>query len=463
MLLTITYSGQNTDELGYLLHKNPSRPQKFDLAFGSAYVFYPCISNEKTQAALLLDINPIALARGKVGTHKDSVFDYVNDRPYVASSFLSVAIKKVFRTAMTGQAGEYQALSDSELDLEATIAMLPCRSDPIMINKIFEALGYKVNYEIINLDDHFPEWGKSNTINLNLKGKIRLRDLLSHLYVLIPVFDHQKHYWVGDNEVEKLLHNAEDWLPHHPEKQYITSRYLKRLRPLVSKAFMQLVSDDTEALSGEDEAEAERNEKKPNLNEQRFGSVITALKNHDAKSVIDIGCGEGKLLRMLAADRQFTRISGTDVSHLALKRAEKKLHLDSAGDAMQKRISLFQSSIMYKDSRLQGYDAVCAIEVIEHLDLARLTVFEQVLFAYIKAPLVIITTPNREYNTQYERIAETDLRHTDHRFEWTRGEFQQWAKKTAEKYGYTVQFSGIGESDENLGEASQMGVFKLCI
>ena len=464
MLLTITYTGQNTPELGFLLHKNPCRPQKFELSYGCAYIFYPEISNERTTAALLLDIDPIDLARGKAGSSGEKLFDYVNDRPYVSSSFLSTTISKVFGTAMSGRADDHQALSDSQLNLEAALTMLPCRGEQDMLNRVFEPLGYEVNYESFVTDENFPAWGKSRYVNLTIKGKVRLRDLLRHIYVLVPVFDKQKHYWVGRDEVEKLMLHAEDWLANHPEKEFITRRYLKHLRPLVNMAFERLVSEDADAVSDiqNDEAREKIQEKKLNLNDRRLGSVIAALKSCGAKSVIDIGCGEGNLLSLLVRERQFEQIAGVDVSYLALEHAREKLKLDSASDGMLERIRLFQSSLMYKDSRFQGYDAVCVIEVIEHLDIPRLTAFERVLFEYTRPPVVVLTTPNREYNVKYENINDNDLRHSDHRFEWTREEFHQWAARTAEKNNYTVRFSEIGDPDEALGAPTQMGVFTLC-
>ncbi|MDR2924319.1 MAG: 3' terminal RNA ribose 2'-O-methyltransferase Hen1 [Treponema sp.] len=475
MILTITYTGQNTTELGYLLYKNPYRPQKFELNCGYAYVFYPEVSNERTTAALLLDIDPINLARGKTDVNRSGLFDYVNDRPYVSSSFLSTAISNVFGTAMTGRADNHQTLSDSPLDLTANIAMLPCRGDTAMLNRVFEPLGYAVSHEAFVTDEKFPVWSKIKYVNLTIRGKARLRDLLKHIYVLVPVFDRQKHYWVGEDEVDKLLQHGEDWLPNHPEKGYITSRYLKHLRPLVNMAFARLVAADAEAdadlpadSAPDDETPKETPERKLNLNAQRLGSMIAALKSCGAKSVIDIGCGEGNLLSLLVRDGQFVRIAGTDVSHVALERASERLKLDKGSkenqvsDSARERLTLFQSSLMYKDSRFKGYDAACVIEVIEHLDPSRLAAFERILFEYTKNPVVILTTPNREYNVKYENIDETGMRHGDHRFEWTRAEFREWAVKTAGKYGYEVRFSEIGEHDEALGAPTQMGVFVLC-
>jgi len=466
MLLTITYNGQNTSNLGYLLHKNPSRPQVFELNHGRAYVFYPDVSDQRTTAALLLDINPIDLARGKAGTSGGGLFDYVNDRPYVSSSFLSTAISKVFGTAMTGRADAHQELSDSELNLTANITMLPCRGEQDKLKSVFEPLGYEVSYETFVTDENFPDWGGSKYVNLAISGKLRLRDLLKHLFVLIPVFDRQKHYWVGPDEVEKWLRIGEDWLPSHPEKAYITGRYLNRCRSLVNMAFERLaaVSEAAgEMLEAEEVKETDLNsEAKLSLNAQRLGSVVAALKNHGAKRVIDIGCGEGNLLNLLVKERQFTNITGVDVSHVALKRASERLKLERATELMRERIKLFQGSLTYKDARFSGYDAACVIEVIEHLDISRLAAFERVLFEFAKPPVVVLTTPNKEYNVNYGLADDDDMRHGDHRFEWSRAEFKDWANDVADKFGYAVQFSEIGDIDEVHGTPTQMGVFTLC-
>ncbi|MDR3294828.1 MAG: 3' terminal RNA ribose 2'-O-methyltransferase Hen1 [Clostridiales Family XIII bacterium] len=465
MLFTITYTGQNTQELGFLLYKNPARPQVSELSHGKAYVFYPEVSDERTTAALLLDIDPLDLARGKAGSSGGGLFDYVNDRPYASSSFMSTAISKVFGTAMTGRADAHQKLSDAPLDLTASVAMLPCRGEREKLNAVFEPLGYEVSFDTALSDEKHPNWGESKYVNLTLKGNVRLRDLLRHVYVLIPVFDRQKHYWVGTDEVEKLLQHGEGWLENHPEKEYITRRYLGRRRGLVNLAFERLAEAnvaDGEAAPEEPAEPEEIPEKKLNLNAQRLGSVIAAVKSCGAKGVIDLGCGEGNLLNLLMKERQFSRIAGMDVSHVALGRANDKLKLEHAGEHMRERMTLFQGSLTYKDTRIAGYDAACVVEVIEHLDPPRLAAFERVLFEFAKPPTVILTTPNKEYNANYANLHEDDLRHGDHRFEWTRAEFRDWANKTAEKSGYTVRFSEIGDADEKCGAPTQMGVFSLC-
>ena len=467
MLLTITYTGKNTADLGYLLYKNPYRPQVFELNHGKAYVFYPEVSNERTTAALLLDIDPVGLARGKAGTAGRGLFDYVNDRPYVSSSFMSTAISKVFGTAMTGRADAHQELSDSALDLRASVIMLPCRGQQEKISGVFEPLGYEVGFETFASDENFPDWGESKYVNLTIGGKVRLRDLLKHLYVLIPVFDNQKHYYCGADEVEKLLRIGEDWLSDHPEKAYITGRYLGRRRSLVNMAFERLAGADTvdgeaPSIAKPEESEEDKPQKTPDLNARRLDSVVAALKGCGAKRVIDIGCGEGNLLSLLVKEPEFTNIAGVDVSHIALALARKKLKLDRAGDFARERIQLFQGSLTYRDSRFSGYDAACVIEVIEHLDIPRLAAFERVLFEFAKPPAVVLTTPNREYNANYGFLREDGLRHADHRFEWTREQFQNWANLTAKRFGYAARFSEIGDADETHGAPTQMGVFTIC-
>jgi 3' terminal RNA ribose 2'-O-methyltransferase Hen1 len=460
MLLTITYTGENTPDIGFLFHKNPDRPQVFELSHGKAYVFYPEVSERKTTIALLLDIDPVELARGKAGGWTGGLFDYVNDRPYVSSSFMSVAIARVFGTAMSGRGDRYQALADRPLDLTATIVMFPCRSNDAMLGRVFEPLGYRVDFERFVSDECFPAWGESRYVNLTLRGERRLADLLHHLYVLIPVFDRAKHYWIGQEEVEKLLRHSEEWLKNHPEKEFITRRYLAKSRVLANQALQRLRAADDEAADDETENREEPaeafEEEHPGLNRQRLGSVIAAVRACGARSVIDFGCGEGHLLALLVKEPALQRIAAVDVAFSALERAKERLHYERFTEAQKARVAIFQGALTYRDERFKGFDAACVIEVIEHLDLPRLAAFERVLFGCAAPEHVILTTPNREYNKKYELAG---LRHDDHRFEWTRAEFRQWAERVTGRYPYGVRFSEIGDRDETLGAPTQMAQF----
>jgi len=456
MLLTINYTGQKTEDLGYLLHKNPYRPQEFSLSYGKAYVFYPEVSYESTTVALMLDINPIDLARGKVGTTAGGLFDYVNDRPYVCSSFMSTAISKVFGTAMSGHSKEKPKLADTPLNLTAKIHMLSAPNQS-MILEVFEPLGYTVEIETFLNDDNFSNWGNSKYVNLTLNGTIRLQDLLNHLYTLIPVFDSKKHYYISNNEIEKLLSHGKGWLKEHPKCEYITSRYLNRRRSLVSKALLQLM-DDPEI----NENKVYLKEKKPNLNQTRLQTVVDEVLSSGARTVIDMGCGEGNLTRLLIKEKQLIKVAAFDVSFTVLERAKDKIKIDKLHETLQNKLDLFQSSLTYRDKRFEGFDCACVVEVIEHMDESRLSAFTQILFGFSKPRTAIITTPNAEYNVNYEHMKESELRHGDHRFEWNREQFTKWAENICEKYGYKVEIKKIGDGDEETGTPTQMGVFKLC-
>ena len=462
MLLTITYKGENTQNLGYLLHKNPARPQEVQLNYGKAYIFYPEVSNSITTAALLLDIDPIDLARGKVGSSGGGLFDYVNDRPYVSSSFMSTAISKVFGTAMTGRSKERQELADMPLELTAEIHMLPVMNKG-MVTEIFEPLGYTVQTTNYQNDANFPEWGESRYITLTITSNVLLHNLLNHLYVLIPIFDSVKHYYVSEAEIEKLLSHGEGWLRDHPKCEYITTRYLNRRRSFINRVLEQL-SDEPKAENESSDVETNNIEapiKKSNLNQSRLQAVLTEVKNCGSTSVIDMGCGEGNLLKLLLKEKQISRISATDVSFATLEKLRDKIKLDRLHETLQNKLSIFQSSLTYRDKRFEGFDCACIVEVIEHMDVNRLHAFERILFEYSRPKTAIITTPNIEYNINYAKMEIDSLRHGDHRFEWTRSEFISWAESIAEQYDYTVVFKDVGDIDEENGTPTQMGIFSL--
>lgn len=454
MLLTISTTHRPADDLGYLLYKHPARVQEFKLTFGKAHIFYPEVSEERCTAALLLDVDPVGLVRGR----NDFAFSqYVNDRPYVASSFLSVAIAQVFSSALNGKSKERPELAETAIPLEVEISVLPSRGGEGVLHKLFEPLGYTIHTERHVLDPKFPEWGESRYYTVRLEHRLRLSELLSHLYVLIPVLDDDKHYFVGDDEVEKLLRHGDGWLNEHPEKDLITARYLKHIRSLQRVALSRLV-DDTPDDDAADEQE-EVLERPLSLHQQRLSKVVDTLKELGATTVLDLGCGEGKLIRRLLDNRQFKTIVGMDVSVRALERAREKL--ERLPERKRAPLSLIHGSLMYRDKRLNGFDAAAVVEVIEHLDTARLAAFERVLFEFAKPDFVIITTPNAEYNVKFETLPAGQFRHPDHRFEWTRAEFETWANNICERFGYTVRLEGIGEVDEVVGCPSQMGIFEL--
>ena len=462
MLLTITTTHSPATDLGYLLHKNPDRAQSFDLSFGAAHVFYPEATAERCTAALLLDIDPVALVRGRGGAG-GTLAQYVNDRPYVASSFLSVALAQVYGSALGGRCKDKPEVAQLKLPLEARLPALPSRGGAELIRRLFEPLGYAVQAEPHALDAHFPDWGQSPYFSVTLTATVRLADLLTHLYVLVPALDTGKHYFVGDAEVEKLVAKGEGWLAAHPEKETIVRGFLKKRHSLVREALEQLTEAGLPTADEADEQhdrEEEAVESRMSLHEQRLGAVLAVLKASDARRVLDLGCGEGKLLGLLLGEKQFTNILGMDVSYRSLEVAQDKLKLDRLPPMQRERISLLHGSLIYRDHRLEGYDAAAVVEVVEHLDLPRLAAFERMLFEFARPGLVVVTTPNREYNPKFETLPAGQFRHKDHRFEWTRAEFESWGNAIGSRFGYAVRYLPLGPEDTEVGAPSQMAIFE---
>jgi 3' terminal RNA ribose 2'-O-methyltransferase Hen1 len=465
MLLTITTTHRPALDLGYLLHKHPERFQSFDLSFGRAHVFYPEAGAERCTACLLLDVDPVGMVRGKNPDQNFLLAQYVNDRPYVASSFLSVAIAQVFGSALQGRCKDRPELTASTIPLMARIDVLPVRGGERFLRGVFEPLGYEVEAVRYPLDERFPEWGESLYFSVVVRKTTTLAELLTHLYVLIPVFDSRKHYFVGEDELEKLLAKGEGWLAGHPEKDEIARRYLRFQPSLYRMALARLVQEEEPAETEEDgQRPAERAEEileKPlSLNEQRLGAVVAALRASGAEHVLDLGCGAGSLIRELLNDKQFTKIVGLDVSIRALEAAQRRLKLDRQPTTQANRVQLIHGSLMYRDKRLEGFDAAAVVEVVEHLDPPRLSAFERVLFEFAKPRTVVLTTPNREYNVMWETLPAGQFRHPDHRFEWTRQEFQDWAQAVAGRFGYAVRFLPVGPEDKTLGAPTQMAIFQ---
>ena len=466
MLLTITNRQRPATDLGFLLRKHPDKHQTFELSYGKAHVFYPEATQERCTAALLLEVDPVGLVRNRRGPAGEArtLEQYVNDRPYVASSFLSVAIADVFGSAMAGKAKDRGEMVDAPLPLEVSIASAPSRGGADLLKRLFEPLGYSVSAAARPLDEKFPEWGESPYFDVTLAASVSVRRLLTHLYVLIPVLDNDKHYWVGDDEVEKLLRHGEGWLAAHPERDLITRRYLKHRRSLFNDALARLADEDNLDPDSAQEShtkEEEQAEAKISLNEQRLGTVLATLKQTGAKRVLDLGCGEGRLLQALLKEKQFEEIVGMDVSYRSLEIALERLNLDRLPTMQKNRIKLLHGSLIYRDKRLAGYDAATVVEVIEHLDPPRLAAFERVLFESAKPQHVLITTPNAEYNVKWETLPAGKFRHKDHRFEWTRAQFQEWAGRVAGRFGYQVRFAPVGTEDGVVGSPTQMAIFDL--
>ncbi|MFI6368219.1 3' terminal RNA ribose 2'-O-methyltransferase Hen1 [Nocardia sp. NPDC050630] len=525
MLLTITCTPPEdaawpATDLGFLLHKNPDRVQAFEQSYGTAHVVYPEATAARCTAALLLEVDPIRLVRGRSRSTPDfSLGQYVNDRPYAASSLLSVALGAVFRTALHGRCDQRPELAQTALPLRIALPAVPCKGGPEAAERVFAPLGWAVVAEPLPLDPAFPEWGDSHYVRLELTGTIRLADALAHLYVLLPVLDGAKHYWLAADEVDKLIRAGAGWLAEHPERGWITRRYLARRQSLVRTALARLAEVDevepeeldaveegfdealepaahatttetTAALvtttgrtgavaAGTESARAETSaaettsvlsasaeptaneveEHAPSLAVMRRAAVLAALREVGAHRVLDLGCGEGALLRELLVDKAFTEVVGVDVSMRALNITKRRLRLDRLPERVARRLTLLQGALTYTDTRLRGYDAAVLMEVVEHVDEPRLGALEHAVFGSAAPGSVIVTTPNVEHNVVYETLPAGKFRHSDHRFEWTRAEFTDWGYRVAEQYGYAVRFVPVGVEHPEFGPPTQLALF----
>ncbi|MEU6477700.1 3' terminal RNA ribose 2'-O-methyltransferase Hen1 [Streptomyces sp. NPDC047017] len=510
MFLTITTTGtaeRPATDLGYLLHKHPGKAQAFSTSYGTAHVLYPEADEQRCTAALLLEVDAVALVRrgkgkGRGGAPGAALAQYVNDRPYAASSLLAVALSAVFSSALRGACATRPELPGQTRPLRIEIPALPARGGPALVGRLFEPLGWTVTAEPVPLDTGFPQWGDSRYVCLVLESATNtLAQALRHLYVLLPVLDDAKHYWVSADEVDKLLRAGEGWLPAHPEQKLITSRYLSRRWSLTRQAIERLElirlaetddsavedidnavrtetdetgeSDETaetgesgesgesgaSGASGESGTEEVPGEKPVSLAVRRREAIVAALTESGAARVLDLGCGEGQLVQALLKDARFTEIVAVDVSVRALTMAARRLKLDRMGERQAARVTLRQGSLVYTDKQLAGYDAAVLSEVIEHLDLPRLPALEYAVFGAARPRTVLVTTPNAEYNVRWETLPAGHVRHGDHRFEWTRDQFRAWADAVARRHGYTVGHTPVGPDDPEVGPPTQMAVF----
>ncbi|ADG76014.1 Methyltransferase type 12 [Cellulomonas flavigena DSM 20109] len=480
MFLQLSVTGPDATDLGFLLHKHPGRVQQFGQSFGVAHVVYPEATDERCTVALLLEVDPVGLVRGgSRGAPRDVAFSlaqYVNDRPYAASSMLAVALGKVFRTAMAGRCELRPELPARRWDVEVHVPAVPCRGGAEAAVRLFAPLGWQVDARPVPLDPTVPAWGDSRYVDLRLTGTQRIADVLSHLYVLLPTLDASKHYWVGTDEVAKLVRAGEGWLAGHPAREEIARRYLAHRNSLATSALERLAEvddtrpEDVEADAAEDAALETADTAAPDtaapgdasprvpLARQRLDAVVTQLKAAGARSVVDLGCGEGALLSELLRDPTFERLLGVDVSARALTTAARRLHLDTLPDRQRQRIELAHSSVTYRDARVAGFDAAVLMEVIEHVDLPRLAALERAVLGEAAPATLVVTTPNAEHNVRYPTLAAGTMRHHDHRFEWTRAQFADWAHGAAARHGYDVTLLPVGEEDPEVGPPTQMAV-----
>jgi 3' terminal RNA ribose 2'-O-methyltransferase Hen1 len=370
---------------------------------------------------------------------------------------LAVALKEAFRTALTGRCDARPDLAAQAIPLTIRVPALRCRGGAVLATQVFEPLGWSVGTTTQPLQPQ--EWGPSNYVDLRLRGELRLADALNHLYVLLPVLDDAKHYWVSTEEVDKLVRAGGAWLAAHPAKDLILRRYLSHQARLTRSALARLAEADDTVPEEFDNAVTDDDAPAKPLAVQRREAILAILRQHGARRVGDLGCGSGTLIKDLLADQSIEHITAVDVSARALQLAARNLHLDKMPDRQRERLNIFQSALTYRDDRLAGLDAAVLMEVIEHLDAERLPALERVVFGFAAPAMVIVTTPNAEYNPYFETLPADAKRHPDHRFEWTRAEFRSWAEQTARAHRYQVGFRPVGPEHPVAGPPTQLAVF----
>ena len=329
--------------------------------------------------------------------------------------------------------------------------------------EVFEPLGYEIQAVRYPLDETFEEWGESPYYSVTLSKTTTLSELLTHLYVLIPVFDNFKHYYVGDDELEKLLKHGEGWLAAHPKREAIARRYLKHRHSLAREAIERLAEQDDQPDEGLIEARTESREEsleKPiSLNEQRLDDVAAAFEGIGRQTGVGFRLRRGAVAARTAQRKAVRGNCGHGRFHPVAGNRRRAIAIGRPAAPAKERIRLMHGSLMYRDKRLAGFDAAAIVEVVEHLDPPRLAAFERVVFEFARPATIVLTTPNREYNVLWPNLAAGAFRHEDHRFEWSREEFQNWAKGIAGKFGYSVEFRAVGPEHSEFGSPTQMGIF----
>jgi len=456
-------SDYSARDLGHLLHKHPDRVHVRDVGTGALTVFFAERDDAQTRAVMHHAVDPVALVRGKAGPGSGArggsgeglLAQYVNDRPYAANSLLSVALGRGIGQALSGRSRERPELAVRALPFEIRVVSLAVHGDADLVTRIFAPLGYAV--EALALG----ETGLRAVFDLRLGITARLCDVLGQLAVLVPVLDDAKHYWVDDTEIDKLLARAGPWLAAHPERDLIMRRALKHRRDLVDTARARIDAEaalQADSVQGETVAAGLRPQGR-RLHDARLDMVAGIIAQAGARSVLDLGCGEGRLIRRLLAAPAIKRILGVDPALRLLETAHARLDLDGAGEALRRRVQLQPGSLTYADRRWRGFDAAALVEVIEHIEPARLPALEAALFGDARPGIVVVTTPNRAHNAAFAGLDPGDLRHHDHRFEWNAAEFGAWAGRVAAAHGYGFEIRPIGEADPVHGAPSQCALF----
>jgi 3' terminal RNA ribose 2'-O-methyltransferase Hen1 len=465
--LSIATTRQSATDLGFLLYKHPDRVFRSDASRNSkmsAVGFYPEAADERCEFCLIVEVDPVERVRG--ASWGAGIAQYVEPLPFLASSYMSQALSLCLRSAMNGIVTSKNASEEKRLQAAAVekwpleITVSPLRTSPALISRMFEPLGWDVSLHSVPLDipGMTSEEARRCTDlhTLTIRGEATLQDALTHLYVLLPALDPARHYFYGEDEVQKLLDKSQNWLEQHPARELIVGRYLSKSRELRETALQQIAGDEDET------AEDETATSEPGTaHDERHLKIIEIIRNAGDVSVVDLGCGEGKLLSRLAKLPGKLQITGVEPAMRDLEKAQRNLSRNP-GKQVDPRIKLKHGSILYADEQLKGFDIAILSEVIEHIDPDRLDHAERCVFGFMQPRKVVVTTPNASFNAMFD-LEEGQFRHRDHRFEWTESEARTWSDRICRDYGYSCELGGAGGYDPECGHLSHFIVFEKAL
>ncbi|WIM41190.1 3' terminal RNA ribose 2'-O-methyltransferase Hen1 [Paenibacillus sp. PK4536] len=478
MYLTIKATGTHASMISHLLAKNPNNLYDRTEKGARIRLVYTSFQPEETEVLLFVTPDPIDLVKGSPD-HYD-ITQYINDRELVVSSLFCSYIRPALGTALNGKPkADYIDWVEHPFTLHMSMGPVASDLPDSMIESLFQPLGYEVQMERGEIDYSFDLKNRSTVRHIQISGQQTLQHMLRQLYILIPVLDNYKHYYISDDEIERLQRYGEGWLSTHPQHDLIIKRSL-RFAPLIKEyeqkvakneditnVSTELSTHQAEAsemkseLSEDQDKQYDSNQTEPpviRLNELRYRAIVeqvSQLPQH--KQIVDFGAGEGKLSVRLGEIEGVEQIWAVEPSMQSQLRAiDRFAKLEGRTDYVIPVVTT--GSLFYRDERWVDQDVIILCEVIEHINEVRLPQVIHTLFTDYRPQTLIMTTPNREYNEVYQ-MGKDEIRHTDHRFEWTRAELEQYCTQWIQDRPYTFTLSGIGEKHEQYGQPTQMVVF----
>ena len=446
MQLTIRATGDNVKAVSYLLAKNPNNLYERNHKGHAVRMFYSLFTDTVLELTVFVTPDPLTLMQQSSNAY--DITHYINDREFAVSSIFTSLIRSAFGTALNGQPKEnYVQWVNQPFLFDFGIGPVVTDLSDEKIRRLFEPLGYEVGIEYGETNYAFQMKVKSTARYLTLTGNVTLQKGLQQLFVLIPVLDNYKHYFIDENEIEKIKRYGEGWLDTHPEKTFIIQKALR------FKEVYSLLEERKENNTSQEKSVSS----KVRLNELRYKRIVEVVSNLPVKkSVVDLGSGEGKLAVQLGFIDGVQEILAVEPSEKEQLKARRRFEKVKDRTAFVEPTPMW-GSLFYYDERLKNKDVIILCEVIEHIDEERLPKIMDLLLRDYKPGVLLITTPNREYNEVYDM--QDAKRHDDHRFEWTRAEFEQWCAEKNQSGHYELTFDGIGEMHAIHGFPTQMCLF----